>query len=78
MPVRKVVYLARYHFEFFSNCCKQNVYTIFLQPRLAVYYLRRDPKPRLKLVTTYFSPQEIARLLLMFASYLSRGLFSLI
>ena len=64
----KIVLLARYHFVLFiffslkNFSCERNVYTMFLRPKLAASYLRRAPKPRLKLAAAYFSRKEIVRL----------------
>lgn len=41
---------------------ERNLYTTFMCLNLAALYLRRDPKPGLKLPTAYFTRKEIMRL----------------
>ena len=45
------------------------------RPKLAASYLRRGPKPGPKLAAAYFSRKRNCPFILMFATYLSRGLF---
>ena len=41
---------------------ERNVYTTFSRLKLAASYLRRGPKPGLKLAAAYFGRKEIVRL----------------
>ena len=41
---------------------ERNVYTMFLRPKLAASYLKRGPKPGLKLAAAYFSRKKNVRL----------------